>query len=529
MRRVLIILACGFSGLLAMGALAWVALFYSPPGRALLEEVVENRLGGALNSRADIGALKGALPGHIILEDVTLEDETGPWLTTERLEMRWRPFALTGKRIVIDRASISNTRVFRGPPKSDKPTGDARQFKILDNLARIELGRMDVSNLDVDVNGSRQRIDASGAVHIDGPEIELALKIASVNGADEADILFAKSPRSGRYKLNALVNAEAGGAFASLLDLHGPTRLRATADSPLKASVTTINGTVGYYGEVDAIISSDLSKFNGANITANFSPGARFDGIEELSSPIVLDVRYDVRDRGGALEIANFTSAIGDIAGTLDWRAPRGVVQQLNAALTAKMNPAYQPTLQRIAGDEIALNAKLDWLREDYALQARATGQLATLIIEKGTTDLRRHISGDMVLEAAAREGADLWLTNGLNLTAKLEADLKGEILFSAAQAATSDGSRFAGNGAYELTDKSLRAKGDVSLTPDFARLFLGNAEPADAITGDIDLSGPLDRFTLKTTLETPAFRINKSALPPMSIEAALAGLPRLP
>ncbi|GJL92043.1 translocation/assembly module TamB domain-containing protein [Hyphococcus sp.] len=529
MRRVLIIFACGFSGLLAMGALAWVVLFYSPPGRELLEEIVESQLGGALNSRADIGALKGALPGHLILENVAFEDEAGAWLTAERIEMRWRPFALAGKRIVIDSASILNTRIFRSPPKSDKPADDARQFKVLDNLPRIDVRRLDIVNLDADLNGARQRLDASGALRLDGPEIELALKVASVNGADEADILFAKSPSSGRFTLNALVTAEAGGTIASLFDLRGPTRLRAQADSPINQAVTTINGTVGYYGAFDAVISSDFSKFEGAGVKANFSPGARFDGIEELSSPIALNLRYDAKDRGGALDIAQFTSAIGDITGQINWRAPRSVVQQVNAALKVKLNPAYQPSIQRIAGDDFALDAKLDWRRDDYALVASATGPLAKLTIAKGVTDLRQRISGDMILDAAARDGGDLWLTNGLNLTATLKADLKNEITLNDAQATTSDGSRFAGTGAYGLTDKSLRAKGDVTLTPDFARLFLGNADPAGPITGDIDLSGPLDRFTLKTALETPALRINKSALPPMSIEAALAGLPLLP
>ncbi len=529
MRRFAIICACGFSGLLAILAIAWAALFYSPPGRALLEEIVESQLSGALNSRADIASLRGALPRHVIVEGVTLEDEAGPWLTSERIEMRWRPFALFSKHIVIDNASITNTRILRAPPKSDTPVDETRRLKILDNLPRIEVGRLDIINLEADVNGKTQRIDASSSVHLDGPEIEFALKVASVSGADEADILFAKSPRSGRYTLNALINAEAGGAIASILDLRGPTRLRAKADSTVGEAETEIVGTIGYYGDIEAVIKSDFSNFTGADIAATLSPGTRFDGIEELSAPIVLDIAYAVQDRGGSLDISKFDSAIGTISGKVDWRAPRGFVQQLNAALDLKLEPAYQPTLQRLAGDQVALTARLDLRKDDYALQTNMTGPLATLTIARGATDLRQNLSGDITLSAAARPNADVWLTNGLELTGKLDADLQNDIAISGAQATTLDGSRFSGDGAYSLPDKSLRAKGDVSLTPGFAQLFFSDAELGGAITGDLDLSGPLDRFSLETALETPAIRSNGGSLPPMRIQTALAGLPRLP
>jgi len=529
MRRALIICAVAFSGLIAVAALAWGAVFHSPPGRALIAAMVERQLGAALNSDAEIGAMTGGLPGHVVLEDVTLADEAGPWLTAERLELRWRPFALAGKRIAIDSASLSNVAVLRSPPKSDKPADEARQFKIPNNLPRIDLECLEIADLDVSVNGAPQRLDAAGSLHLDGPDIDLSLMVTSESGADDVDIRFTKSPRSGRYRLNASVDAQAGGAIASLLDLRGPTRLRATADSPIREAVTTINATIGYYGQIDAILRSDFADFDGADVTAEFAPGARFDGIEELSAPVSLDVRYDVQDRGGALTIAQMTSAIGDITGRLDWRAPRSVVQQLNTDLTVKLNPSYQPTIQRIAGAEINLDARLRWRRDDYTLEATAAGPLATLSITKGATDLRQTISGDMVLEAKAREGGDKWLTNGLTLAANLNADLKNEIALTGARATTGDGSHFDGNGGYARTDKSLRAKGDVTLTPAFAGLFLGGAEPEGAITGDIDLSGPLDRFTLEAALETPPVRINGRALPPMSIEAGLAGLPRLP
>ncbi len=529
MRRAVIISAIVVAGLFAAALLAVLAMLHTPPGRSFIKSIIESELGGALNSRAEIGALNGALPGHIILEDVVLSDVTGPWLTAQRLELRWRPVALIGKRLVIDEVSLQSAHLLRDPPKSDGPKDDARQIKILDALPRIDIGNLAISDFDVTVGGALQRLNASGSVRLDGAAIGIDLKVTSSGGGDEVDVAFTKSPDTERYKLDATVNAEAGGAIASLLDLHGPTTLSAQSDSPVNEAVTTIKGNVGYYGDINAVIKSDFAGFNGADLTILFTPGARFDGIEELAAPVTLDARYDARDRGGSLTIAQLTSAIGDISGKLDWLAPRGFIERLTADLNTRLNEPYQPELQEIAGSDLSVKAKLDWRRDDYALDAVITGPLATLTITKGATDLRQHILGDAVLDAAARDDGAFWLASGLKVEGKLIADLKQEIVLNTARLTTGDGSRFTGDGGYELETKSLRAKGDVILTPGFAGKILTGATPTGEIAGDLDLTGPLDRFTLKAAFETPAFNINERSLPPMSVEASLAGLPRLP
>ncbi len=531
MRRVVYIALGVVAGLFALILLAWFALFYSPPGRNLVKGLVSDQLGGALNSEAEIGSLSGGLPGHIIATDIALTDAEGePWLTAERLELRWRPLGLLRKSIIVDEAALVNARLLGDPPESDKPEpADARQIRVRDSLPHIEVASLDIDNFEAAINGERHSLDATGSIRLDGPDIALFLNASSEAGADQTAIAFAKSPESGRFTLDASLYAEADGVIASLLGLKGPTALRLAGDGPVDEAVITIEGNVGYYGEASAEITGSFDEFDGADINVVITPGQRFEGVKELSGPVSFSARYDANDNGGALTIMGLSTVFADIEGHLDWRSPRGFVQQLNADLHAVLAEEYQPTVQEIAGRELDINASLDWRRNDYRLNASISGPLASLTIENGRTDLRDSISGKARLEAAAREDGAFWLVNGLTLDAALNLNLSEAVRLNNATATTGDGSRFSGAAAYGFGDGALTVDGDITLTPSFASLVLPGATPQGNITGDVKLSGPLDRFTLETAIEAPALTFEDGSFPPMNLNAALSGLPRLP
>lgn len=528
MRRLFVIPAVIIAAIAATVGAGWVFLFHTPPGRNLLEELVERELGAALNSESDIGTLGGSLPGEAVLRDIVLMDGDTPWLTVDELRLRWRPFALINKRIMIDQATITGANLIGEPPRS-ADTGEARRFKIFDSAPRLTIDDLVIDDFTADVEGVSRRIDGNGAVSLDGAEIAMRLNLESEDGADKADIVFDKSPRSGQFKLDAVVNGAPGGALTALLGLEGPLALRAAGDSPINDAVFSIDGTIGYYGDVAATIATDLDGFNGADVQARLIPGARLEGIEELAGPVAIDARYDAKDRGGLLAINTLTSALGEISGHLAWQAPRGFVQSLDASLTAQLAPDYRVELQEIAGNEIKLDGKLNWRRNDYSMEANISGPLASIKVRNGATDLRRAISGVIGFTASSRDEGAFWLLNGLTVEAALRADLDSEIHLTQARATTGDGSRFTGAAGYNVADESVTAKGDIAFTPAFGNLLFPDATLAGELTGDIDLSGPLERFTLTAALELPSLQFEKGALPPMNIEAALSGLPRLP
>ena len=527
MRRIAIISALGVAALVLIALLASAFVFHTPPGRAMLVNIAERELGKALNSEATIGALEGAPPGHIKLRDVRVSDEAGPWLTANEIDLRWRPFALLGKKFIIDSASIDGAYLLRNPPKGE-PVDDARRIKVVKKAPNIDLKSLEFSDIRVNINGAPQRIDGAGALRLNGTDIALRITLTSEGERDLADITFEKSPGSDRLYIDATLNAKLGGAIATLLDLQGPVHIEAKADSPMKEAAMSLNGTVGYYGDISAELSGDLTQFAGGEMQIDIMPGTRFDGITELSAPVSLDAHYDAKKNGGALNLRSLTSAIGEIKGDLAWQAPRGFVDVMDAKLSVALNEAYRPELQAYAGETLDIDSQFKWRRDDYTLDATVTAPRAVMTIAKGTSDLRRYINGDITLDLAANDSSAL-LRNGINLQAAMETNFTSVAEFKNAKITTGDGSRYGGDAAYGFNDKSIALSGDVLVTKEMVSILAPGMAAEGNITGDVKLEGPLDRFTLSTAFEAPVLRMKSGAIPAMTVDAALSGLPNYP
>ncbi|MEO1135154.1 MAG: hypothetical protein AAFW68_00925, partial [Pseudomonadota bacterium] len=511
-------------------ALIAFAAFYTPPGRTAIKTIIETQIGNATNSTARIGRLGGALPGEIRLDDIALSDTQGDWLTIDNFTLRWRPLAMLRSHIFIDEATITGGYLRRSPPEGEESDNDeARQFSILEQAPHIDIRALTIDAVRIDLTDTPQVLNGKGALRLNGPDIMFRLSLASESGQDTVQISLGKSPQSDRFYLEAALNSDADGAIATLLDLGGPLRVAASGDSPVDEAALDLQATIGAYGDVTAKLLSDFDGFEGADLDLIFNAGARLDGIEELAGAVSLQARYDARTRGGALTISRLALAIGKIDGAIDWRAPRGFVQTLGINLNTRLNEAYRPDIQTITGNVLALQGELNWRRDSYALSANVVAPLASLALTEGSTDLRQRISGDLVVDLNARDGGPAWLANGLALKAAAEIDFQDTATLESATLTTNDGSRFIGAAAYSFHDDALQLDGDILGTPALFIAFAPGLTADENVTGDIALSGPVQRFTLDANVETPALSFNDSALPPMTVAAALAGLPRLP
>ncbi len=529
MKRILTICGMIAATLMAAVIIAWVGLFHTPPGREFLEEIVEAELGRALNSKADIGALKGAPPGLVILENVSLEDQQGPWLTADRLELRWRPLALIRKRIVIDEALVTGARLNRDPPPGEKPEDEGAQIDLSINAPKLSIETIEITDFQASVNGKMERIDGAGSLRLDGPDIYARLALTSSGGFDQADITFEKAPREDRFFLDAEVVAEIEGVIATLLDLHGPLRVDAKGAGGIEDATVELTGVVGYYGEIELSIASDLENFTGADLNIAFMAGERLAHIMELAAPASLDARLDFDKRGGKLTVRSLTSAVGAIDGVINWRATRGVVDQFTSSLNAAFAEGYRQEIQTYLGETATITSELNWRRNDYALMATVDGPVADISIENGRTDLARKLIGELTLTLAENTALPSVLASGVQGSGVIDIDLGTHFRANHLSVETADGATFRGAGAYESANKNIDLDGDFSLTPDAIRALAASVVATGAIAGDLNISGPLDRFTAIANFETPELRMNDSALPPMAVKAELAGLPKLP
>ena len=97
-----------------------LALLYAPPGRALTARLLTEAITARVAGTVTIGAIRGGILRHVVLEDVSIRDSTGAVvLAAPRLEVRYLLPELLAGRIILrelraDRPTIHLVRLRRG-------------------------------------------------------------------------------------------------------------------------------------------------------------------------------------------------------------------------------------------------------------------------------------------------------------------------------------------------------------------------------------------------------------------------------
>lgn len=525
MKKALLILA----GVLALTVIAGgAALLLTKPGRALIADVAEDAISEAIGYETDIGRLEGSLPGNVILTDVTVSDEQGQWLAIERIEIGWRPLSLASGHINLRDVAIEHAALLRTPgPKAASADDQPRRIAILNDAPHLTIEAFELTDAEFPFDGRTHRMDGAGAARLNGPEIALRLTLTSDGASDQADITIEKSSARNRLFIDASAHAEPGGALATLLDLRAPLRMQAGADGALNDAAIEISGVVGNFGAIEASVRGDLRRFTGADITGVLTPGSRLADITELAGPVRLNAHYETTGDGGVLNIRSLAASAGDLAGVVMWQAEGGVVERADADLQLRFAPEYRPELQTFAGHDAALQGRLEWRDDAYELNAAVTAGRAKISIANGRTDLRNNASGDVAIDLAETDLAAL--SEGLAVTAFVDIAMDSGAAVSRLRAETPQGARLAGEGRIAFADLSATFSGEA-LLPEAVIESLNPELGADGpVTGDLSINGTVERFELAATFETPRLSLNEGAMPPLQIEAGLAGLPRLP
>ncbi len=172
----------GLAGLvLLLVALAIALLNIRPVRQALLDVGLAqaNNAGLALS----VEDISGNWPSTLILENVSLRDDKGTWLTLPHASIEWRPLALWSGEVHIVALTVTGLDVDRAPesgapaeePASDTPFTLPR-LPSLPVAIRIDALTLDGARLGKALAGSDTRLNASGDLHWKGTDIDLNLR-----------------------------------------------------------------------------------------------------------------------------------------------------------------------------------------------------------------------------------------------------------------------------------------------------------------------------------------------------------------
>lgn len=301
-----------FIGICALAAVPFVALAQEAANddEGYLTSLIEDNLSG-VSREIDIRGFAGALSSEATIEQMTIADAEGVWLTIEDIVLSWSRSALLRGAIDVQELSAARIVVARPPLAEDTgPSPEAEPFSLPDlpvsvsldqlNIESIELGAVFLGEaLAVSLTGNAQLGDGEGAANV------IAQRLGDKTGVFEINGSYVNESRV----LDLLLNIEEGadGIAARLLDLPSrpSIKLAIAGNAPLDDYEATLaiatdgedrlNGTFGLTNAEDGqTIALDI----GGDISPLFEPAYQsfFGNDAQLSIEAVLasDGRIDI-------------------------------------------------------------------------------------------------------------------------------------------------------------------------------------------------------------------------------------------
>lgn len=527
MRRILIICACVLGALIVSGLLGAMWLFNTGSGRDFIVARAEPLIGGALNSDVEIGALTGAPPGRLVLNDVVFSDQEGPWLEADTVTIVWRPLKLLVGAVEVDLLAIDGAHLLRPPPEGDDNEDEEPvNIAMPNDLPDVRISEITLSNFQSSIGGEAARLDGAGRFAIGGSMINARLNLTSANDADTVDIALELSPDAERLFIDATLAAQPGGVIAAFAGLDGPLFLNASGDSPANDALIDISAMAGDYGMLDGELTGDFQRLTNIGLNARFTPGAALSDIDELAAPVTFAAMFTQSRDGAVLTLTDSQSAIGAVTGKADWARKNNA--DLTLDLAADFAEDYRADIQKYVGASLQAEIALRQRSEDYAFTLNLAGDGVNATVTDGITNIDNIFTGALNATMRPREGLP-FPPSEARLEGRLRVDTDDAADLSDFTITLVDGSSAAGDASYSFRQDILRLNGDIEAAPSLIESLTSSLQPESAVRAAIELEGPIDRFTAKANVSVPATAIGEQTAPPLTIDAAFAGLPMLP
>ena len=466
--------------------------------RGVLEAFLEDNLSDA-GRDVRITGFEGALSGRATMQELTIADGTGVWLTIEDAVFDWNRAALLSGRLEINELSAQTVTVARAPIAADGlPRPETTPFSLPELPVSIRIGSFQIADLEIgapllgetanfSVDGSAVLADGAGRARLDvdrtgGPagridfdgafsnatqQLSLALAISEARGGIAATLLGLP----GRPAVDFQVSGDGPiSDFAAniALSTEGQRRLAGTVTTSAQDGTRRL--AVDISGDLRPLLEEQYRAFLGADLRLTASGTRETSGRIELRN---LSLRSDAMTlRGAAVIAADGWPERIDLAGRIAPVTGADVLLPLPGPETrvagAELSLAYDAT----TGDTWTLAADVEDLRRpDLALARGRLGGAGTL-----SRDLER-VDGalDLALTGIAPEDP--------RLAQAIGPELRGALRFAWQQGAALEFSSLSLSGEdYDLSGTASAAgiEGQIDL----------------AITGDMQLEArDLGRF----------------------------------
>jgi translocation and assembly module TamB len=471
--------------------------------RDFLTAFIEDNLSGA-GRDVRITGFEGALSSRATIEQLTIADDAGVWLTINGAILDWSRSSLLSGEVRVSELSAEEIIVARVPTTSDPETGlpdpEANSFSLPELPVSIDVDLVEAKRIELGETVLGQPFEGtlSAAFSLAGGNGDASLDLSRTDEGPSARIELSASYSNSTRNLVLSLDAteEAGGIVANLLGIPGApsVEFQLSGEGPLEDHLATIrlatDGEERLSGTVELQQETDGGYRLQADVAGNIAPiiapqyvdffgsdvGLALDARRTTSGRTQLD-RLSVRTRSVELDGSAVIAADGlperlDISGTLADPDGRPVLLPFGDDPTSIDRADFQ-IVADLAADE-------GW-RADISLTGltRQTIDISTLSLSGsgrlGRADGRSTVGGTLQLEAGGLKLRDKGVAAALgsNLNGSLRfnwLEERGTLDLSAIEVA---GDGLAASGALKIAglESGFQTSGTMKVeTPDLSR-----------------------------------------------------------
>ena len=537
--RVLKWLLLGLLALVVILALLVLFLLRTQTGRDIIDArarpIIEDQVRQQLGSEIDYAGLEGALPGELIIRDLTLSEGGSAWFSAERVRLDWNPLAFLGGTIDIDSFVVTQADLYRAPPprpeqppKEESEEGGGPPDLVLDRLAIEPLVLHEA------VLGQRYVLSGEASAALTGGAITSDLLFRTEDQTDVVRGQFAYDPE--RLVADLTVEGSADGLIADLSRANGPVRVRLDGEGPLSAWSGALDAEVGAYGSAQAQLSGDLETLAGARFDGVVRPGSGLPDIASQLAGDALTLDVATRREGEAvlIDLTRAEGRFGDLAGTVRLASPAAEAVTADLRGTLSRPVATEFGAAALAGP-IALDAEAAKDGDAWGFDGTISTPTLRASVEDGRTSPDLPFSGQVSARAdgfaLGNERIDPLLARGLDARAAVRlTDSQAQVAdLTVASGQGAEAMRVTGRADVTLETTAFDADLDIDVARSVLADLLGTGDYRGPLRAQLAASGTPEDASLRIDAALPAGAIEDQPFGEGRLRANLSGLPGAP
>lgn len=191
----------------------------------MIERFLQDTLSGD-DQNVSVKGLQGALSARATIEEITVSDDEGVWLTIKDAELDWNRLALIRGRFSVNTLTAQEIDIARTPGTTTKetppPSAETQPFQLPELPVSIEIGEIKIDELSLGepLIGVAADLSVTGNLSLADGTLDTQLDIIRLDRSGDRITLTAGFQNTSReINLDLLVNEAEGGLISTALNI----------------------------------------------------------------------------------------------------------------------------------------------------------------------------------------------------------------------------------------------------------------------------------------------------------------------